>query len=87
MLEKRVSISGMTEDEQTEMLRPAHSFQEIQSSNNWIPEIALPSYKQRPHQTIPRQKKISAAAAWIEPVQITGFPSRVSNYSGGLVWF
>lgn len=34
MLEKRVFTPEITEDQKIEMLKPAHSFQEIQSSNN-----------------------------------------------------
>lgn len=68
MLEKKAFTLGITEDEQIEMLRPAHSFQEIQSSNNWNPLIVWSLVRQRPHQTIQRQKDMSAAPALIEPL-------------------
>lgn len=68
MSERRVFAPGITEDEQIEMLSPVHSFLEIQSTNNWIPVIVWSLVRQRPHQTIQRQKDMSATAALIEPM-------------------
>lgn len=65
---REFSLQGLQRMNKLRCWGQLHSFQEIQSSNNWIPVIVWSLIRQRLHQKTERQKDVSAAAALIEPL-------------------